>query len=229
VCVANQTSIATTNNAADKLIDMSKEPKDRVLCIQAREDEPEDNALSRTLIRPTLNSALSIEGLNRLGNVHQHNINTLVDELDTQIEAVNKGDMSRPEALLIAQAHTLDALFGRLLDASVKNMGEYLGATESYMRLSLKAQSQCAQTIRVLNELKSPKNVAFIQQANLANGHQQVNNYPARKNENEQNELLERAEHEQLEFGAQKETFRANSTVETMGEIDRPKKRTRKD
>jgi len=208
---------------------MSKEPKDRVLCIQAREDEPEDNALSRTLIRPTLNSALSIEGLNRLGNVHQHNINTLVDELDTQIEAVNKGDMSRPEALLIAQAHTLDALFGRLLDASVKNMGEYLGATESYMRLSLKAQSQCAQTIRVLNELKSPKNVAFIQQANLANGHQQVNNYPARKNENEQNELLERAEHEQLEFGAQKETFRANSTVETMGEIDRPKKRTRKD
>ena len=97
------------------------------------------------------------------------------------------------------------------------------------MRLSLKAQSQCAQTIRVLNELKSPKNVAFIQQANLANGHQQVNNYPARKNENEQNELLERAEHEQLEFGAQKETFRANSTVETMGEVDRPKKRTRKD
>jgi hypothetical protein len=106
-----------------------------------------------------------------LGNVHQHNINTLVDELGTQIEAVNKGDMSRPEALLIAQAHTLDAFFGRLLDASVKNMGEYLGATESYMRLSLKAQSQCAQTIRALNELKSPKNVAFIQQANLANGH----------------------------------------------------------
>jgi hypothetical protein len=208
---------------------MSKVPKDRVLSIQAREDESKDNALSRTLIRPTLNSALSIEGLNRLGKGHQHNINTLVDELGTQIEAVNKGDMSRPEALLIAQAHTLDALFGRLLDASVKNMGEYLGATESYMRLSLKAQSQCAQTIRVLNELKSPKNVAFIQQANLANGHQQVNNYPARKNENEQNELLERAEHEQLEFGAQKETFRANSTVETMGEIDRPKKRTRKD
>ena len=135
-----------------------------------------------------------------MGNVHQHNINTLVDELGTQIEAVNKGDLSRPEALLIAQAHTLDAFFGRLLDASVKNMGEYLGATESYMRLSLKAQSQCAQTIRALNELKSPKNVAFIQQANLANGHQQVNNYSARKNENEQNELLERAEHEQLEF-----------------------------
>jgi hypothetical protein len=195
------------------------EEDDKTLRIPAEEEESMDSALSRALIRPTLNSALSIRNLSRLGDVCQPNINALIDELGGQVEAVNEGDMSRPEALLIAQAHTLDALFGRLLDASIKNMGEYLSATESYMRLALKAQSQCAQTIRVLNELKSPKNVAFIQQANLSNGHQQVNNSPARENDNQQNELLEAQHGERLDFGTQAAAGGADKDMETVGAI----------
>ena len=164
---------------------------DKTLHIMKSEDETMDTALSRVMIRPSLNSAVSISNLGRLGDVCKPNIDALAEELRGQISAVNKGDMARPEALLIAQAHTLDALFGRLLDASVNNMGEYLGAAESYMRLALKAQSQSAQTLRVLNEMKHPKHVAFIKQANLASGHQQVNNAPARETENTQNKLLE--------------------------------------
>jgi hypothetical protein len=195
------------------------ESDDTTLNVPAAEDESMDIALSRALIRPTLNSALSIRGLNRLSHISQPSINALIDELGGQIELVNEGDMSRPEALLVAQAHTLDALFGRLLDASIKNMGEYLGATESYMRLALKAQSQCAQTIRVLNELKNPKNVAFIQQANLSNGHQQVNNSPARENKNQQNELLEAQHGERLDFGTQAAAGGADKDMETVGAI----------
>jgi hypothetical protein len=44
------------------------------------------------------------------------------------------------------------------------------------MRLGLKAQSQCRTTIEALALLKNPPNVAFVRQANIANGHQQVNN-----------------------------------------------------
>jgi len=50
-----------------------------------------------------------------------------------------------------------------------------MGAAESYMRLALRAQNQCQATLRTLGEIKSPKNVAFVKQANIAKN-QQVNN-----------------------------------------------------
>src|SRR3546814_3695576 len=43
------------------------------------------------------------------------------------------------------------------------------------MRLALKAQSQARTTIETLAEVKNPKAVAFVKQANIANN-QQVNN-----------------------------------------------------
>jgi hypothetical protein len=96
------------------------------------------------------------------------------------------------------------------------------------MRLALKAQSQSAQTIRVLNELKNPKNVAFIQQANLSNGHQQVNNTSTRESENQQNELLEAQHGERLDFGAQAAPGEDDQAVEAVGEIDGADKQGRK-
>lgn len=193
---------------------------DEVLIFEKAPDESESSAFARQLIRPSLNAGASIKTIGRINAKSNANVNCLVDELRTQIKAVNEGDMSRPEALLVAQAHTLDALFGRLLDSAVSNMGEYLGAVESYMRLALKAQAQTAQTIRVLNELKNPKNVAFIQQANLASGYQQINNAPARENEKQQNELLEAKDGERMDFGTQTATSRVNTQLETVGPVD---------
>jgi len=48
---------------------------------------------------------------------------------------------------------------------------------ETYMRLALKAQSQCRTTLETLAEIKNPRAVAFVKQANIAGGHQQVNNH----------------------------------------------------
>src|SRR5260370_33541175 len=53
-------------------------------------------------------------------------------------------------------------------------------AAERYMRLALKAQSQCRATIETLAEMKNLKPVAFVHQANNANGPQQVSNGPGR-------------------------------------------------
>src|SRR3546814_10396254 len=55
------------------------------------------------------------------------------------------------------------------------NIETHLPATEQYMRLALKAQSQARTTIETLAEVKNPKAVAFMKQANIANN-QQVNN-----------------------------------------------------
>ncbi len=40
-------------------------------------------------------------------------VNALARELMEQVAAVNNGDLKRAEGMLIAQAHTLDALFGQ--------------------------------------------------------------------------------------------------------------------
>jgi hypothetical protein len=64
------------------------------------------------------------------------------------------------------------------------------------MNMALKAQSQSRATIQALTELKYPKQATFVKQANISNGHQQVNNSTnthshAKENKTQPNELLE--------------------------------------
>lgn len=149
-----------------------------------------------------------------------------------EIGKVVNGDMSRPEALLMAQAMTLDTMFNNLAQRAAKNIGVHLPATEAYMRMALRAQAQCAATIRVLGELKSPKQVAFIKQANVAHGHQQVNNGApaeaaadaARAHEEkpiQSNELLTEQHGTTLDFGATGGASRGYQAMEAVGEVDR--------
>src|SRR4029453_2242161 len=56
------------------------------------------------------------------------------------------------------------------------------------LRIGLRAQSQCRATSETLAALKNPASVAFVRQANIAHGPQQVNNSthaPSRPRENE--------------------------------------------
>ena len=93
-----------------------------------------------------------------------------------QAKATHAGDLSGAETLLTAQAMALDAIFCELARRSAVNMGEYLDASERYMRLALKAQGQCRATLETLAAIKNPP-VVFAKQANINNGgQQQVNN-----------------------------------------------------
>ena len=66
----------------------------------------------------------------------------LVASLRDQGEAVNRGDLAAAERMLSAQAVALNAVFSEMARRAALNMGTNLGATEAYMRLALKAQSQ---------------------------------------------------------------------------------------
>jgi hypothetical protein len=84
------------------------------------------------------------------------------------------------------------------------NMGEYIEASEKYMRLALKAQAQCRATIETIATLKNPP-VVFARQANISAGPQQVNNGPATRAEvssNRPNELLEQSHEPRMDPGA---------------------------
>lgn len=92
-----------------------------------------------------------------------------------KVNKVNAGDVTDIEATLTTQAVALNAIFNELARRAALNMGEYINATETYMRLALKAQAQCARTIEVIATMKNPP-VVFAKQANISQGHQQVNN-----------------------------------------------------
>ena len=196
-------------------------PRDSYL-IYGQTGDDFDKAIARELIRPAVSAASTIQRIQS-----DHEINALAKELQTQIEAVNSGDLRRAEGMLIAQAHTLDGLFNALVGRSLKNMGEYMGAAETYLRLALKSQSQCRATLETLAQIKNPP-IVYAKQANITNGPQQVNNgipapSQAGKNEFQQskqsgggNELLPDTRTPALE-GA------ANPPMEAVGKIDRAK------
>ena len=103
----------------------------------------------------------------------------MVESLQAAGEAVNRNDLAAAERMLYAQAVTLNAIFNEMARRAALNMGEYPDAVDRYMRLGLRAQAQCRTTIEALHEMKNPRPVAFVQQANIAHGAQQVNNEAA--------------------------------------------------
>lgn len=144
-------------------------------------------------------------------------------------EKLKAGDLTEVEVTLMAQAVTLDTIFNELARRAALNMGEYLNATETYLRLALKAQGQCRATLETLAEIKNPRQVAFVKQANIAHGHQQVNNGAAPgeslahagKSAIPSNEQLGVSDGERLDTRTQGTAGAANPELVPVGEIDR--------
>jgi hypothetical protein len=120
----------------------------------------------------------------------------LVNELDKQSKAASTNDLARCEAMLAAQAHTLDAIANRMALAAFHQFDKSIVAVEVCLKLALRAQAQCRATVETLAAVKNPP-VVYAKQANISHGHQQVNNgVPAAQHaqapasENPQNELL---------------------------------------
>lgn len=97
----------------------------------------------------------------------------LLATLADHAKAVSCGDLSRVEAMLMNQADSLQALFVGMVERSLRQ--EYHVHAEGYMRLALKAQSQCRATLQTLAEIKNPP-VIYARQANVTSGPQQINN-----------------------------------------------------
>jgi hypothetical protein len=173
----------------------TKAPNPKALEVSQQPSETTAEALSHTALRPTVQAALTLMEYN--GGFGELAINSLITDLRQQCELASKGDLKRSEALLVAQAHTLDAIFNYLARKAIH--AGYLNQYETYLRLGLKAQSQCRATLETLGAIKNPKPVAFVRQANIAHGPQQVNNEAAhqtqasraRETKKQPNKLLE--------------------------------------
>jgi len=111
----------------------------------------------------------------------------VLEKTNKQIQA---NDLSRAEQMLMSQATSLEQIFTNL--AIRASMQTDLAWLKTLTTLALKAQNQSRCTLQALAGIKNPSTTTFIKQANLANGHQQINNQDsAEKKPVQTNELLE--------------------------------------
>jgi hypothetical protein len=135
------------------------------------------------------------------------------------------------EAMLLNQAVALQAMFIDLASrAKLQNNREWI---QTMTGLALRAQTNCTQTLKTLGELRNPRQAVFARQANIANGHQQVNiGHQRAASENTlagtherafvQNELLEEVnDGKWLDTGTTGTASGADSNMETVGAVDR--------
>ena len=213
----------------------SKEPTTTTALSNAAANPEAPLQIARGAIRPSINAAIVTQTFqgNLLGK--EVDMACLVDALLENMEVIKAGDLTQLEAMLYAQATALQTMFSSLArrahsQDSLKQYGTHMG-------FALKAQAQSRATIQTLIELKFPRQVAFVKQANISQGHQQINNgtppteKPSHAREfdsNLQNELLE-APHGQLSKGLDtstpKQTKRSHSKLATVGKRDRTAKR----
>ncbi|NPC57847.1 hypothetical protein [Caenimonas soli] len=175
-------------------------------------------------------------------------LNDMVTSLRETGNAVNGGDLKAAEQMLSAQAVSLNSIFAELARRAAVNMGEYMDATERYMRLALKAQGQCRATLETLAAIKNPP-VVFAKQANISNGPQQVNNgvmsgpktdsatsthahahaHAHGETGNEQTKLLEGIQHggTVLDTGAAATATGGHSKLEAVGAVHRAEEHSR--
>jgi hypothetical protein len=193
-------------------------------CLSA--NEKPDDALARTITRPEVQSGALIQALEQ----ENYEVNAVIRQLEAQTAAVQSGDLKRGEAMLTAQAHALDALFGNLARRAARNLNAgHRDACEQYLRLAFKAQAQCRVTWEAIAEIKNPRPVAFVKQANIAHGPQQVNNGPApaalssraEQTENPPSKLLESENGKRMDTGTASAPGRANQELEIVGAIHR--------
>lgn len=211
--------------------------KQNILQVNAREGVTEERQFADLATEGIATNALTARTF-LSGTQPSLSITDMVASLKDHGRRVNANDLTAAEQMLCAQAVALNAIFGEMARRSAMNMGEYIDATDRYMRLALKAQGQCRATLETLAAIKNPP--VFAKQANIANGPQQVNNSAssessthgrahAGKTKSQPSKLLEdgRDGSTQLDLGAAAAATRGNSEVEAVGAVNRPQERRR--
>ena len=147
-----------------------------------------------------------------------------LEALAEQIKAGLSGDLDRGEAMLIAQATTLDALFHKLIRLAFKPDGANSHHLDMLLKLAMRAQSQSREAWKAVNSIQNPPQNNYVGQANIAHGPQQILNRPGPFAENEKspNELLEQIDEERLDAGKTGAPGSVDSSLEAMETLDRP-------
>lgn len=211
---------------------LKKSPKDvpAKTVVEPDKDKERETQAAIVSLRPSCNAAAVMLEYGKVFG--EQNISELTAQLIISMEDLKANDLTRCENMLFAQAQTLQSMFTHLSRRAIGQ--EYMKNIEGFLRLALKAQNQCRMTLETLANIKNPP-VVYAKQANIAHGHQQVNNGTpapahAEKNQTAPNELLEadNLEQQRLDTGAPGKASRTDQAMAPMDKFHRAYNRSRK-
>lgn len=206
-----------------------KGPND--LNLEVPPDEMPEDFLAHAVLNPPTRALFTMHAypISELGGA---DATTMLDDLKQHVAAIQAGNLSHMEAMLVSQAETLNAMFHHLAKRAQVMDYEHM---EPVLRLALRSQALCRANIEALAAIKNPVPVAFVKQANIANGPQQVNNGDAAnlvsgKNKNSPIKLLEldHGRSKRMDTSATRTPKEGHSKVAAMEQVNRPAKRARK-
>jgi hypothetical protein len=130
-----------------------------VLVAKAKAGEEREATLARLALGPGVRHATvgNAYAASHFSDKHPLAITESTGVMGDAMERARKGDKALASDILAAQAVTLDTMFTELARRSAMNMGEYIDASERYMRLALKAQANCRATLEALGKLHQPR------------------------------------------------------------------------
>ena len=120
------------------------------LAVYTHPDDKPGQAEARSALRPTVQAAVTLKEYDK--NYGDLKLNHLISALVEQTEASNDGDLRRAEAMLTTQAHTLDAIFNNLARRAINS--EYMNSLDTFLKLALRAQSQCRLFALLIKQFK---------------------------------------------------------------------------
>jgi len=124
------------------------------------DDETRYLATARTLLAPDARHGMTAAQLfkTQIGKSDlAPGIGDYAEAIAAQGKKAATGDLAFASKLLAAQAVTLDAMFTEMARRMAMNMGEYLGATETYARIAMKAQAGSRAALEALAKLHQPR------------------------------------------------------------------------
>lgn len=160
-------------------------PGDGRLAITAAPGETAEEIQARIALHPAIQNAFVAKVFAEGKVPEQRNritgpldMTACAENMVQRVEALDgKSPMREGEQMLWSQAQALQSIFYEMARRAALNMGTYIEPAETYLRLALKAQSQCRATIETLGELKNPRPIYINpKQVNHSTGAQQVNN-----------------------------------------------------
>ena len=130
------------------------------LKVHPGEGETPEFATARSILAPHFRHAVTATQIHKAqfgGMDGAPGYGDYADAIRAKGEAAAKGDLAFASRMLAAQAVTLDNIFTEMARRMAINMAEYLGATETYARIAMKAQAQSRATLEALAKLHQPR------------------------------------------------------------------------
>ena len=168
--------------------------------------------IAQLAVSPEMSSQRVLAAAERNKGLDEHlDIPQLMAVLKAESERLSEGKSEDIGPILANQALALQSLFSRLTESALSQ--SHMSNIEAFMRLALRAQSQCRATLETLSSLNKAPTV-FAQQANVATN-QQIN-YSQNQLSGDEDELRQ----DTRASGAEKAV---NPEMEALGEIHGPK------